>query len=229
VRDRASVASAVRGIDGVFHLAAEVGVDQSMYEVALRVGERPRHGGALRGAAPCRRHPGRRRLFHEHFRRGALPQCGRLVDRGRHPHSRRPARRALGTAQSRRCRTRASAYPREQAARPRLGLCANEVCAGAPDARAGARQDIEAVALRLLNVVGPGQALSNPTPASLRSSRAACSTTSHRSSTVARLRERVRRCPRLPPCHGDPRDRPRCAQHRERLAAACSPMPARPR
>ena len=38
VRDAAAVARAVDGVDGVFHLAAEVGVGQSMYEVARYVG-----------------------------------------------------------------------------------------------------------------------------------------------------------------------------------------------
>ena len=33
VRDGELVAEALRGIDGVFHLAAEVGVGQSMYEI----------------------------------------------------------------------------------------------------------------------------------------------------------------------------------------------------
>jgi dTDP-L-rhamnose 4-epimerase len=38
VRDAALVARALRGVDGVFHLAAEVGVGQSMYEIARYVG-----------------------------------------------------------------------------------------------------------------------------------------------------------------------------------------------
>ncbi len=38
VRDAVLMAGAVRGMDGIFHLAAEVGVGQSMYEVARYVG-----------------------------------------------------------------------------------------------------------------------------------------------------------------------------------------------
>ena len=38
VRDKAAVGEALRGIDGVIHLAAEVGVGQSMYEIARYVG-----------------------------------------------------------------------------------------------------------------------------------------------------------------------------------------------
>jgi len=38
VRDKAEISEALRGIDGVVHLAAEVGVGQSMYEIARYVG-----------------------------------------------------------------------------------------------------------------------------------------------------------------------------------------------
>lgn len=38
VRDKAAVSEALKGIDGVVHLAAEVGVGQSMYEIARYVG-----------------------------------------------------------------------------------------------------------------------------------------------------------------------------------------------
>ena len=38
IRDGAAVAHALEGVDGVFHLAAEVGVGQSMYEIARYVG-----------------------------------------------------------------------------------------------------------------------------------------------------------------------------------------------
>ncbi|TIM73575.1 MAG: NAD-dependent epimerase/dehydratase family protein, partial [Mesorhizobium sp.] len=38
VRDRAAVAEALQGVDATVHLAAEVGVGQSMYEIARYVG-----------------------------------------------------------------------------------------------------------------------------------------------------------------------------------------------
>jgi len=38
LRDKAALAGALIGVDGVFHLAAEVGVGQSMYEIARYVG-----------------------------------------------------------------------------------------------------------------------------------------------------------------------------------------------
>ncbi len=38
IRDAASIDAALAGVDGVFHLAAEVGVGQSMYEIARYVG-----------------------------------------------------------------------------------------------------------------------------------------------------------------------------------------------
>ena len=38
VRDKAALVEALDGIDGVIHLAAEVGVGQSMYEIARYVG-----------------------------------------------------------------------------------------------------------------------------------------------------------------------------------------------
>jgi len=38
VRDASAIREAVKGVDGVFHLAAEVGVGQSMYEIARYVG-----------------------------------------------------------------------------------------------------------------------------------------------------------------------------------------------
>ena len=46
-RSRDAVRRALDGVDAVFHLAAAVGVGQSMYEIdALHVDEQPRHGGA---------------------------------------------------------------------------------------------------------------------------------------------------------------------------------------
>ena len=38
IRDRAAIRQALKGVDGVFHLAAEVGVGQSMYEIERYVG-----------------------------------------------------------------------------------------------------------------------------------------------------------------------------------------------
>ena len=73
VRDAGLVGKALRGVDAVIHLAAEVGVGQSMYEIERYVGGNDLGTAVLLQALieqPVR--ACRRRVFDEHLRRGPL-------------------------------------------------------------------------------------------------------------------------------------------------------------
>ena len=132
---RTSSTRALKDIDSVIHLAAEVGVGQSMYAVE-RYTSVNEIGTAVLFEALID-HPVRRvvtassmSIYGEGLYRDA---DGKLVENAeRAPrNSRRPK---LGSAR----RRRAAAYPgrnaRVEAAEPRLDLCARQICAGAADA-----------------------------------------------------------------------------------------------
>jgi dTDP-L-rhamnose 4-epimerase len=163
VRDRALVEKALRDADGVFHLAAEVGVGQSMYEVGRYVGANDLGTAVLMEAAVdagvrrvvvassmsiygeglYRASDGR--LVEDAARRPADVQAGRWDPVGMDGGPLVPA----PTPETKRPDL-ASVYALTKYAQERLVLML------------AAAHGLEGVALRLFNVFGPGQALSNP-------------------------------------------------------------------
>jgi dTDP-L-rhamnose 4-epimerase len=162
VRDPALVRKALRGVDGVFHLAAEVGVGQSMYEVSRYVGANDLGTAVLLEAAleaDVRRIvvASSMSIYGEGLYRGA---GGLVEDAGRSPADLRAGRwdpvgpegealEPVATPEWKRPDL-ASVYALTKYAQERLVLML------------AAARGVEAVALRLFNVFGPGQALSNP-------------------------------------------------------------------
>ncbi len=158
VRDRSLVENALRGCDAVIHLAAEVGVGQSMYEIDRYVGTNDLGTAVLLQALLT--HPVERLLvassmsiYGEGLYRAA---DGRLIeDAVRGAGGWDPTDDAgeplvpLATPETKRP-SLASVYAINKFVQERLVLTV---------ARAYA---MEAVALRVFNVYGPGQALSNP-------------------------------------------------------------------
>ena len=162
VRDAALLARACEGMDGVFHLAAEVGVGQSMYEVGRYVGgndlatavlleqliKRPvgrlvvASSMSVYGEGLYRSDDGTR--VHT-ARRQAQPQAGRwdpMLPGG-------DALTPIPTDESKQPDL-ASIYALTKYQQERACLII------------GAAYNMPTVALRLFNVFGPGQALSNP-------------------------------------------------------------------
>ena len=163
LRDADAVAQATAGVDGVFHLAAEVGVGQSMYEVSRYVGANDLGTAVLLETlidAPVRRlvvassmSVYGEGLYHD--------QRGERVDRARRQPSdlRRGAWDPVDSvgAPLRPAPTDedkpvdlASIYALTKYAQERAALIYGEAFGA------------EVAALRLFNVFGPGQALSNP-------------------------------------------------------------------
>lgn len=159
VRNPEAVAYALRGVDAVVHLAAEVGVGQSMYEIERYVGANDLGTAVLLQALS--RHPVRRlvvassmSIYGEGLYRDA---DGRPVEHairdsgaGWDPiDGRGRALAPVPTPEWKRA-SLASVYAITKYVQERLVLTV------AP------AYGIEATALRLFNVYGPGQALSNP-------------------------------------------------------------------
>jgi dTDP-L-rhamnose 4-epimerase len=163
VRDKARVSSALVGVDGIIHLAAEVGVGQSMYEIARYVGandlgtavllealiERPVkrlvvassmsvYGEGLYTDNAGRSYPGIRRRPHD-------LKAGLWNPRGADGAELLPV-----ATDEQKPVDLASIYALTKYAQERQVLIY------------GQAYGIGAVALRLFNVFGPGQALSNP-------------------------------------------------------------------
>jgi dTDP-L-rhamnose 4-epimerase len=162
VRDRDAVQRAVVGIDAVVHLAAEVGVGQSMYAIERYVGVNDLGTAVLLEALAA--HPVRRvvvassmsvygeglyrdaegRLREEVYRDSrARAGCWDPVDERGRPLE------PVATPESKRSAL-ASVYAISKYTQERLALTV------AP------AYGMEATALRMFNVYGPGQALSNP-------------------------------------------------------------------
>ena len=153
------------GVDAVVHLAAAVGVGQSMYEIADYIGDQqPRHRGAARGAD---RPPGAARWSSppdERLRRGPLPRAGRraCVERGR-ARRRRSSRATLGAAgRATACRSSRCPRPRRSARPSRSVYALDKYDQERLCLIFGRAYGIPTVALRFFNVYGPRQALSNP-------------------------------------------------------------------
>ena len=159
VRDAALVRRALRGVDQVVHLAAEVGVGQSMYEIDRYVSGNDLGTATLLQALI--RQPVRRvvvassmSIYGEGLyqdRQGALhTDVTRDAAAGWDPvDAQGTALTPLPTPESK-TPSLASVYALTKYAQEQLTL---NVCAA---------YGMEAAALRLFNVYGPGQALSNP-------------------------------------------------------------------
>ncbi|HEV7254281.1 MAG TPA: NAD-dependent epimerase/dehydratase family protein [Mesorhizobium sp.] len=163
MRDAKTIASALDGVDGVIHLAAEVGVGQSMYEIARYVGANDLGTAVLLEnmiGRPIRRIvvASSMSVYGEGFYSTA---DGRLYGNAR----RQPERVKAGqwepvtpdgeplapvATDEEKPVDLASIYALTKFAQEREVLIFGEAYA------------VEAVALRLFNVFGPGQALSNP-------------------------------------------------------------------
>ena len=162
VRDSGAVAGAIRNVDGVFHLAAEVGVGQSMYEVSRYVGAND-HGTAIL----------LEQLIGNPVERLVVASSMSVYGEGRY-------RDASGAAFD---RVRREGQERAGAWDPCLPGGASLIPVATDETKqvdlasiyaltkyaqerscliVGKAYGMSAVALRLFNVFGPGQALSNP-------------------------------------------------------------------
>jgi dTDP-L-rhamnose 4-epimerase len=167
VRDADAVARATDGVDGVFHLAAEVGVGQSMYEVSRYVGANDLGTAVLL-----------EQLIRRPVRRLVVASSMSVYGEGRY-------RRADGrpAVACRRERSRDAAgwdpagwdpvaqdgaplepVPTDEAKEPDLAsiYALTKYAQERSCLIVGAAHGFSTVALRLFNVFGPGQALSNP-------------------------------------------------------------------
>lgn len=163
IRDTEAVGAALEGIDGVFHLAAEVGVGQSMYEIERYVGVNELGTAVLLQAMIDR--PVKRIVVASSmsvYGEGlyTMPDGSRAGDVRRSPARVRaglwepvgPGDAPLTPVPTDEAKPvdLASIYALTKYAQERAVLIF------------GAAYGVEAVALRLFNVFGPGQALSNP-------------------------------------------------------------------
>lgn len=161
VRDRAAVAGALQGVDAVVHLAAEVGVGQSMYAIERYVSVNELGTAILLECLLARRVrrivvASSMSIYGEGLYRGS---DGRLVEDA--------ARCALPAgswdpvdAEGRRL----TPVPTPEWKRPALAsiYAINKYVQERMILTTARAYGMEAVALRLWNVYGPGQALSNP-------------------------------------------------------------------
>jgi dTDP-L-rhamnose 4-epimerase len=162
VRDAEAVAGALRGVDGVFHLAAEVGVGQSMYEIARYVGVNDLGTAVL--LEQIIRHPVQRlvvassmSVYGEGRYKTPDGQLVRSVRRG-------GGRSVSGWDPVLPDGTRLTPVPTDEAKEPDLAsiYAMTKYCQERSCLIIAPTYGFEAVALRLWNVFGPGQALSNP-------------------------------------------------------------------
>lgn len=162
LRDPALVARALADVDGVFHLAAEVGVGQSMYEIARYVGGNDLATAVLLeqlARSPVQRlvvassmsvygeglYEGRDGARFANIRRGAGSRAGNWDPTG--PDGETLTARPTDETKP---VDLASIYALTKYVQERSCLIIGEA------------YGVQTVALRLFNVFGPGQALSNP-------------------------------------------------------------------
>jgi dTDP-L-rhamnose 4-epimerase len=162
VRDPDAVTRALKGVDGVFHLAAEVGVGQSMYEIARYVGVNDLGTAVLL-----------EQLIHHPVQRVVVASSMSVYGEGRYRTSDGSlvdsVRRSVGRAShgwdpTLPDGTALTPVPTDEAKNPDLAsiYALTKYCQERSSLIIGANYGFEAVALRLFNVFGPGQALSNP-------------------------------------------------------------------
>lgn len=159
IRDATAVAAALRGVDAVIHLAAEVGVGQSMYEIDRYVGVNDLGTAVLLRCLVD--HPVRRivvassmSIYGEGLYRDSRGQVVQNLQRD--PRSRWDALDDAGLP--------LTPLPTPEWKQPALSsvyaitkFAQERLCMSVAPA-----YGMEAVALRMFNVFGPGQALSNP-------------------------------------------------------------------
>jgi dTDP-L-rhamnose 4-epimerase len=163
VRDAAIVSEALRGVDAVIHLAAEVGVGQSMYEIARYVGANDLGTAVLLEAMI-------KRPVHRIVVASSMSVYGEGLYRtadGRHVGNvrRDPARVKAGVWDPVSDRGETLSPVATDEHKP-VDLASIYALTKYVQERAvmifGEAYGVDAVALRLFNVFGPGQALSNP-------------------------------------------------------------------
>ncbi|CDX43393.1 NAD-dependent epimerase/dehydratase family protein [Mesorhizobium sp. WSM4935] len=163
VRDAGAMAEAVSGIDAVIHLAAEVGVGQSMYEIARYVGTNDLGTATLLEALikkPVERIvvASSMSIYGEGLYE--TPDGRRIDDARRKPSDIRNGQWNLLSAAG----ESLSPIPTDEEKRP--DLASIYALTKYAQERAvlifGQAYDADAVALRLFNVFGAGQALANP-------------------------------------------------------------------
>jgi dTDP-L-rhamnose 4-epimerase len=163
IRDAASLAEALKGVDAVIHLAAEVGVGQSMYEIARYVSANDLGTAVLLEA-----------LLKQPVARIVVASSMSVYGEGTY---RTPQGRLVVDARREPARLRAAKWdpiaedgsplvPVPTDERKTVDLASIYALTKYAQERAvmifGEAYSVDAVALRLFNVFGAGQALSNP-------------------------------------------------------------------
>jgi dTDP-L-rhamnose 4-epimerase len=162
IRDPETTSSALKGVDGVIHLAAEVGVGQSMYEIARYVGVNDLGTAVLL-----------EQLIRNPVERLAVASSMSVYGEGRYTTEggtpvrsirRGVGRNAAGWDPVLPDGTRLVPVPTDEDKEPDLAsiYALTKYNQERSCLIIGANYGIDTVALRLFNVFGPGQALSNP-------------------------------------------------------------------
>jgi dTDP-L-rhamnose 4-epimerase len=162
IRDPETMSAALRGVDGVIHLAAEVGVGQSMYEIARYVGVNDLGTAVL--LEQLTRDPVERLVVASSM--SVYGEGRYTTEDGTQVHSvrRGVGRNAFGWDPVLPDGTRLIPVPTDEEKEPDLAsiYALTKYSQERSCLIIGANYGIETVALRLFNVFGPGQALSNP-------------------------------------------------------------------